>query len=292
MYRILVVGGGYVGSAVVAYFRSKNQKVWVTTRSNEKAKQFELLGAQPIVCDLTKPQTLSAVPDVQFVVIAVAPDSRDPENYRKVYIEGAGNLLSRLKQNPIAPFVVYISSTGVFPDVAGEWVDENMQLKPDSERSGILLQAEEQVLKSGLPAVIFRLGGIYGPGRNQIQNLKSGKWPESSEDEYVNLIHLDDVVGGVMALFKHAEAGQVYIGADDEPAKRSELLAWLSGQLGIENRAKFDIDGKISGKRCRNAKLKSLGFQFKFPSFKKGYESLIGDGPAGAGLRAKKPVND
>lgn len=282
MYRILVAGGGYVGMAVAQYFRSKNQKVWVTARSNEKAKQFELLGAQPIVCDLTKPQTLSAVPDVQFVVIAVAPDVRDSENYKQVYIEGVGNLLTRLKQNPVAPFVVYISSTGVFPDIAGEWVDENTSAKPDSERSKILLQAEEQVLKSGMPSVVFRLGGIYGPGRNQIQNLKSGKWPDAIADEYVNLIHLDDVVGGVMALFKHAEAGQVYIGADDEPAKRSELLVWLSERLGIENRVKFDGKQKIGGKRCRNAKLKSLGFQFKFPNFKKGYASLIGDDSVGS----------
>lgn len=274
MYRILVVGGGYVGTAVAEYFRSKNQRVWVTTRSKDKAERFRQCGVQAIVCDLTRPETIREVPDVQFVVIAVAPDSRDELSYRQIYIDGVRNILSPFKQKLSLPFVVYISSTGVYPDVSGDWVDENTHITPDSERSKILCEAEEQVLKSGLQSVVFRLGGIYGPERNQIQNLKSGKWPEPAPDDYVNLIHLEDVVGGVLTILKKSEAGQIYNGVDDEPVRRSEIFEWLSNQLKIENQAKLDKK-TVGGKRCRNQKLKDLEFRFKYPNFKTGYESLL-----------------
>ncbi len=275
MYRILIAGTGFVGTAVARYFRSKNQKVWATTRSNDKAAQLKGLGIQPLVCDLTDPATLKDVPVVQFAVIGVAPDTRDPANYRKVYLEGVRNLLEQLKQGPGLQLLVYISSTGVYPDSGGAWVDENTPLEPDSERSKVLLDAEAQVLNSGLPSIVFRLGGIYGPERNQVLKLRNGEWPESRVDAYVNMIHLEDIVQAMPVLFNRAECGQVYIGVDDEPVKRSEMFAWLSEKLRLENQAVFDPNQKTGGKRCRNTKLKSLGFEFKYPNFKKGYEPLL-----------------
>ena len=170
MYTILVAGAGYTGSAIARFFTAKKQKVYALTRSAEKAACFQSEGMLSLIMDLTTPETLAGLPQAQFVVIAVAPDERSEEAYRRTYVEGVGHLLTALKQNTKPLLVVYLSSTGVWPDqVDGAWVDETMPAIPDSERGRILLRAENQVLNSGLPAVVLRLAGIYGPGRNRLE---------------------------------------------------------------------------------------------------------------------------
>ena len=277
MYRILIVGAGYVGSRLASHFRSKNQKVWGVTRTSRRRAELEAMGATPLLADLARPETLEAIPPAHFIVISPAPSARDEAHYRALYLTGIGNLLARLKKNPRPHLAVYLSSTGVYRDCGGAWVDETAALEPDTGKGRILLEAEEQVLRSGLPAAVFRLAGIYGPGRNAVERLRKGQWPEEKEDHFLNMIHVEDVVEAMPVLFNKAEAGGVYLGVDDEPVRRSEFAKWLCGKLGMPAPAGEDISRETAagGKRCRNERLKGLGYSFKYPTFREGYSGLL-----------------
>lgn len=280
MYRILVAGCGYVGTRIGKYFHSKKQKVWGIVRSPERKVELEHAGIAPLICDFLKPETLTQLPQVHFAVISSSPRERTAEAYRKTYLEGIGNLLKAIQKNQKPDLIVYLSSTGVYRDFNGEWVDETTPPEPDTERGKILLEAEEQVLKSGLPAVIFRLAGIYGPGRNRIESVRAGEALDFGDepDKYLNMIHVDDIVGAMPAIFNKAEPGSVYLGADDVPVKQSEFYAWLTHKLipdqahRLRQRAP---DEKVGGKRLINTRLKLLGVLLKYPSYREGYGALL-----------------
>jgi len=278
MYTILVAGAGYTGSAIARYFTAKKQKVYAMTRSAEKATRFEAEGMRPLKMDLTKPETLIGLPEAQFVVIAAAPDERSEEAYRRTYVEGVGNLLAELKKKQRPLLVVYLSSTGVWPDqAAGAWVDEATPALPDSARSQILLEAENQVLNSGLPSVVVRLAGIYGPGRNR---LKISPRKEAASPvgplvpRWMNMIHVEDIAQAMPLIFKKAEAGSILTCVDEEPVASPEFYQWLTEKAGLLPPGEF-TNQPVQGKRIRNALLKSLGYVFQYPTFREGYRALL-----------------
>ncbi len=276
MYRILVAGAGYVGGEVARYFRRKGQRVWGLVRTEASAAALEKDGIIPILADLTKPETLQKIPIVHFVLISAAPHGRSDENYSELYLNGIGNLLKCLNRKLPPELVVYTSSTSVWKERGGEWVDESVPPDADTQKGKILIEAEKQVLQSGFPSIIFRLAGIYGPGRNRLKAFQAGEWPakeKTPENPYMNLIHRDDIVSAMQILFKKAAPGKVYLGVDQEPVLRSELAKWVAEKLGIP--FKPPIFESITGKRCRNHSLLELGFQFQYPTFREGYRSLI-----------------
>lgn len=272
MYRILVVGAGYTGSRIALYFREKKQKVWALTRTGKRNPEFEAAGIETVTADLTRPETLTDLPAVNFIVLCPAPDEGTEENYRKIYLEGISHFLNALKKNPAPSFILYISSTSVWRPRGGEWVDENTLPDPETEKGRTLAQAEKNVLESGFPSAIFRLSGIYGPGRNRLKFLESGKMLQE-ENSYMNMIHVEDIVRAVPVLFKSALAGHVYTGVDDRPVLRSEFYKELGELTG--RKIEFNFKDGAEGKRCRNAKLKSLKFELKYPTFREGYESFL-----------------
>ena len=272
MYHILVVGAGYAGSRIAHYFKDQKQKVWAVTRTERRNVEFEKNGIQPIIADLTQPETLEVIPPAHFIVLCPAPDEGSEENYRKIYIDGIQNFLDSLKNKPRPSLILYLSSTAVWRSREGGWVDEMIAPDPDTEKGRILVQAERNILESGYPAVVFRLSGIYGPGRNRLQVLESGKISQE-ENSYMNRIHVEDVIRAVPVLFKKGEAGQVYTGVDDSPILSSDFYKELSELTG--KKMDLNFPEQASGKRCRNTKLKSLGFEFLYPTFREGYESLL-----------------
>jgi nucleoside-diphosphate-sugar epimerase len=227
-----------------------------------------------VIADLTRPETLADLPPAHFIVLSAAPDRRTPEDYRRIYVEGLGNFFRRLRENPPPRFIVYLSSAGVYGDRGGAWVDEATAPEPDHELGTILVAAENQVLNSGFPAAVFRLGGIYGPGRNRLRDFaEKGVRPER-RDFFLNLIHRDDILRAIPLLFNSPAAGSVYLGVDDEPVRVSDFNRWLARELGMTAEEE-PTEGPAKGKRCRNNKLKALGFDLKYRNFREGYQALM-----------------
>ncbi|MFZ5802445.1 MAG: SDR family oxidoreductase [Candidatus Omnitrophota bacterium] len=275
MYRILIAGAGYAGLRIASYFVREKQKVFGLIKDPARREALERKAVLPVLADLTRPGTLGDLPAVHFVVIAVAPDGRTEADYRAVYLEGIRHLLDALRVHTPPRLIVHLSSTGVYGEKHGDWVDEETSPEPENEKGRILLRAEEQVLGSGFQTVVLRLAGIYGPGRNRVAEVRAGGLPRGEKEKYMNMIHVDDIAPAVYALFRNAEPGKVYLGCDDEPVASPVFFEWLCARLGAASASKKKGEGPVLGKRCRNGRLKSLGVQWTYPTFREGYDSIL-----------------
>lgn len=274
MYTVMIVGPGYVGSALARSFKEKKQRVIVLGRSKEKLKSLEQEGIQTIQADLREDKSIPSIPPAHFIIFSIAPDSRSEKDYRETYLLAVQNFLNSIQKNPRPFLMVYLSSTGVYGEAVEGKIDEETPVIPDSERSSILKQAEDQLLNSGFPCTILRLAGIYGPGRNRISMIQKQDWPDTIENRYLNLIHRDDIVQMMPEFLNRAEAGKIYLGVDDELVLSKTFYEWLCQRLNLPFPAARFKDGKSKGKQYNNARLKSLGIQFKFPSYREGYLAL------------------
>ncbi|MGH8500356.1 MAG: NAD-dependent epimerase/dehydratase family protein, partial [Methylococcales bacterium] len=167
--EILIAGYGYLGTALGAGLAEKGAKVWGLRRQWSRVPE----GITPLTSDLSDLDTLKNLPQTDFVVLCQAP-KRETDTYRQTYLEGTKNLLLALQPKKGAgPYLILISSTSVYGTADGSWVDErtpvggSLESKEAEENAKVLIETEKLVLSSGFPALVLRLGGIYGPGRHR-----------------------------------------------------------------------------------------------------------------------------
>jgi len=285
MANVLIAGCGYVGTALGTRLASEGHVVWGLRRRTDALPS----SIRPFVADLTVPETLRALPPgLDFVFYTASADASDDDSYRAAYVEGLHNLLSALgDQCQQLLRVFFTSSTGVYAQSSGAWVDETSPTEP-AEFSGIRVFEGERILLGGLfPATVLRLGGIYGPGRTRlIDRVRRGLavCPEGPP-LYTNRIHRDDCAGALHYLMNVDQPDQIYIGVDHEPAEQCEVLRWLAAQLGVsppgvEPPSGSEVRRHQSNKRCSNAKLVASGYVFRYSSFRDGYMALLDEGGA------------
>jgi len=280
MANVLVAGCGYVGTALGTRLASEGHVVWGLRRRPDPLPS----SIRPFVADLTVPETLEALPPgLDFVFYTASADASDDDSYRAAYVEGLHNLLSALgDQCQQLLRVFFTSSTGVYAQSSGAWVDETSPTEP-AEFSGIRVLEGERLLLGGLfPATVLRLGGIYGPGRTRlIDRVRRGLAVcTDGPPLYANRIHPDDCAGALHFLMNVDQPDQIYIGVDHEPAEQCEVLRWLAAQLGVsppgvEPPSGSEVRRHQSNKRCRNAKLVASGYVFRYSSFRDGYMALL-----------------
>ena len=253
----LIVGCGYLGRRVAARWLAAGKRVVALTRGNAAA--LSELGVEPITGDVLDPPSLKTLPAAATVLYAVGMDRTAGHSMRKVYVAGLGHVLDTLP--PCGRFI-HISSTSVYGQTDGGWVDENSPTEPIEESGKIVLEAE-RLLRSKLPtAIILRFAGIYGPGRFRKQ-LLTGEPFVGDAERWVNLIHVDDGVEAVLAAESRGEPGQTYNICDDEPVTRRAFYTHLAEMLGAPQ-AKFDHrpEPDSPNRRVSNAKAKAaLGWQ-------------------------------
>jgi nucleoside-diphosphate-sugar epimerase len=176
--------------------------------------------------------------------------------------------------------VLFVSSSGVYGQQQGEWVDETSSADAQGYSGRIMLQAENLALSSGLPASVVRLTGIYGPGREWLLGqVRQGYRVATEPPLYGNRIHADDAAG-LLAYLLQADALGValddcYIGVDDEPAPLHEVVAWLREQLGVSHWAAESTVRRAGSKRCSNARAKALGWTPRYASYREGYSAIL-----------------
>jgi len=230
--RKLIIGCGYLGRRIAQRWIAQGDAVFALTRSTDRAREFRESGIEPIVGDVTDPASLATLPEVDALIFAVGLDRGSGRSQREVYVGGLGNVLDRVACG--VPRFIYISSTSVYGQNAGEWVDESSDCRPESENGKVGLDAE-QLLRSRIPeANILRPAGIYGPGRlvARIAAIRAGLTLAGNPDAWLNLIHVDDAVTAILACERRGAPGATYLVCDDEPVRRMEyyqLLAWLIG---------------------------------------------------------------
>ena len=255
--------------------------VWALRRSEDALAALQKSGVRTLAADLLQPSTLKNIPPVRTVVYCQAP-SRRTDDYQRTYVEGARNLSRALEKSGVTKAVL-VSSTGVYAVSDGSIIDESTSTGTPTPRSAALLEAERTVLGGPVPAVVLRLAGIYGPGRNALTRASAGR---PRPEGFTNRIHVEDAVSCIGLLAEHGKAGEIYLGSDDEPCTAADFYAWLAPRLpaGHPAVAALPVTGPSAdkGKRCSNRKIKGLGLELKYPTYREGYSEILGREGAGA----------
>jgi nucleoside-diphosphate-sugar epimerase len=285
--RVLIVGCGYLGTPLGEALVRQGHQVAGLRRSPGGEEALQSLGIAPLVADITRPDELTRLPGpYDWVVDCVSSARGGAEVYRQVYLEGTRNLIRWLAGSGLRKFI-FTGSTSVYAQADGATVTEACPAVPDGETSRILAQTEALLLEAArmqsFPAVLLRLAGIYGPGRGHLfrQYLRGEAHLTGAGERLINMVHLADAVGAVIAALERGRAGEIYNVADDEPVAQREFFSWLSQALGrpmppaaaLENPAR---KRGLTHKRVSNAKLKNeLGYRFQYPSFREGYRDEV-----------------
>jgi nucleoside-diphosphate-sugar epimerase len=274
--RVLIAGCGYVGAALGELLVAEGAQVFGLARRPVGLPA----GVEPVEADLGDPASLGGLPEgLELVFYLASADARDPAAYERAYVQGVSNLIERLPSDRAPRRLFFASSTSVYGQRQGEWVDEESPTTPERFTSRALLEGERLVLAAPFPTTVVRFGGIYGPGRTGlIDRVRAGqaRWRSG---HYTNRIHRDDCAGSLHHLAGQETPDQLYLGVDDEPALERDVLAWLAERLGTE--APLAVESSEAGrsgpgsKRCRNARLRASGYRFRHPSFREGYAELL-----------------
>jgi nucleoside-diphosphate-sugar epimerase len=230
--RKLIIGCGYLGRRVVRSWIAQGDSVVALTRSAERADEFRASGIEPIVGDVTDPASLAGLPEAETALYAVGLDRDSGKSMREVYVGGLDNVLNRVAHN--IGRILYVSSTSVYGQNAGEWIDESSECRPESENGKVCLEAEALLRRQMPEANVLRLAGIYGPGRlmARIAALRAGMVFEGHPDAWLNLIHVDDAVAAILACEERGTPGKTYLVCDDRPIRRLEYYSLLAALIG------------------------------------------------------------
>ncbi len=282
--RLLVFGCGYSARALVRRLGA-GWSVTGTTRTPEAAADLRAEGVEPRLWpgDDLRPAIAAAT----HVLLSIAPDPQgDPvfAAYREAFAGAASGLA----------WVGYLSTTGVYGDHRGGWVDEDTALTPSTERGRSRVAAERQwqdlAAAAGLPLHIFRLAGIYGPGRGPFEKVRNGTARRIiKENQYFSRIHVDDIASVLLASIAHPDPGAIYNVADDDPAPPEDVLAEAARLLGLPlpPEVPFGEAGMTplarsfyaESKRVRNDRIKrDLGVRLCYPDYRAGLRALRAGG--------------
>jgi nucleoside-diphosphate-sugar epimerase len=281
--RILIIGCGYVGMALGAELARRGHNVFGLRRGGS---EMQANGIVPLIGDVTQPESLSQLPSsYDWVVNAVSSSKGGLSEYHAVYLEGTRNVLQWLA--PMTKYV-FLSSTSVYAQNDGSWVDEQSAAEGASETSKVLVATEKFLMdrarRDGIPAVILRPSGIYGPGRGYLfqQFLRGEATIDGCGERIINMIHRDDLASAIIAALERGRVGEIYNASDDQPVTQLEFFQWFSEQLRKPMPPlRTDAEAAprkrgITNKRVSNQKLKAvLGHILKFPTFREGYSDEI-----------------
>ena len=215
----LLLGAGYCAKAMIAPLLGRGYEVLATTRSPEKAATLTTLGVTPVIYNGNlNAAMLESLAKADIILSSIPPnDNGDP------FLNGLPRPLSEIAAN--TSWIGYLSATSVYGDRQGQWAFEDELLRPLTRRGKNRAEAEMQWLETQTPVHVFRLAGIYGPGRNSLDRLRGGKARAVIKTGHVvNRIHRDDIVSGLMASIERPDPLKIYNLADGHPAPPQDVL--------------------------------------------------------------------
>ncbi len=279
----LVIGCGYLGERVARRWLAEGSVVHCVTRSLGRARHLESLGFKTFVADVTRPGTLADLPAADTVLYAVGYQPGSGVSRRAVYVDGLQAVLDRLDAR--ASRIVLASSTGVYGESGGAWVDEETPCRPAREAGQVLLAAEETLRghRLGSAAIVLRFAGLYGPGRiPKLADVKAGRPIAVSSHGMLNLIHIDDAAAAVVAAAQ-APLPRTYLIADGRPVLRREFYRYVAGLLRAAEprfvepspdeaaRQRGGGDKRVSNRRM----IEELGVVLQYPTYRVGLDAIL-----------------
>lgn len=278
---LMIAGCGDVGSRLGERMTALGWRVHGLRRDVTRLPACIL----PVAGDLQQPGCPAGWPEsgLDYLVYCAAASQHDEAGYRRAYVDGLRHVLAWLAEHGQRPRrLLFVSSTGVYAQQAGEWVDESAPAEAEAYSGRIMREAEQVALGGPLPATLVRLAGIYGPGREWLLGqVRQGYRVASEPPLYGNRIHADDAAGLLAFLLQADARGEAledcYLGVDDAPAPLAEVVDWLRERLGVSHWAEQQSVRRAGSKRCSNARARALGWQPQYPSYREGYAAVLAD---------------
>ncbi|GGY47000.1 NAD(P)-dependent oxidoreductase [Parvularcula lutaonensis] len=285
---MLFIGLGYSARPLAQRLRDQGWDITATTRDRTKAMALAGEGFRPVVWESPAPLPASAAEEADAVIVSTAPN--EGQCPAATALDGV-SFWTR-------PRVLYLSSSGVYGDFGGEWVDEDTPCNPGTERGKERLAAENQwqalADRTGAELVLCRLAGIYGPGRSAVDSLSGNTRGARAglsrrlvkEGQVFNRIHRDDIARGLYALLQADEPPSIVNFSDDLPSPSAEPIAYAAELLGIDPppvERYEDIEEELSpmarsfyaeNKRLRNDRLKALVGDLLYPTYREGLKAV------------------
>ena len=274
---LFIFGAGYTARYLSRTLNDIGWTIYGTTRRRERFDEIAQSGAHPLL--FNDPSVPEKIESCSHVLISSGPsENGDPtlSNYKSVFVSNNFD------------WVGYLSTTGVYGGTAGAWVDENTPLRPTTTRGQQRKLAEEAWSEiPNLPLHIFRLAGIYGPGRGPFSKVKSGKAQRIvKKDQVFSRIHVEDIVQVLCASIASSSDGGIYNVCDNYPAPPQDVIGYAAELLGLPippaiafEDANLSPMGKsfyAENKRVANERIKSeLGISLKYPDYKAGLNALV-----------------
>jgi len=283
--RLFAFGLGFTAQALAARLAAKDWQIAGTARDVGKVGQLAARGYE--MAQYSGEAGNSALPNAlqgtTHLLHSIPPGPEaDPvlAHYR-----------GQIAVLPSLEWIGYLSTVGVYGDQEGRWVDENTPPKPNSARTEARVEAEQAWLafgaEIGVPVQIFRLAGIYGPGRSVFDKLRDGTARRVKKDGQVfSRIHVEDIAGVLEASIARPQAGAIYNVADDEPAAPGDVVTYAAQLIGVEPPpevafAEADLTPMArsfyeGSRRIANQRIKSeLGVRLRYPTYREGLASLL-----------------
>ncbi len=282
MSSTLIVGCGFLGRRVGKVLADRGEVVFGTSRSERGSEAIRAWGIEPVLADVTRPETLDALPGVDRMLYCVGFDRTAGIPMRAVYVDGLKAVMGRMEGR--VGKVVYASSTGVYGRDA-DWVDEDSPAEPRHESGKVCLEAEDYLRGLGVPLVILRFAGLYGPDRVIRKTaIEKGEPIVGQPDKFLNVIHIDDAATAAVAALERGKAGSLYIVSDDRPVHRTEYYGTIAEFLKVAP-PRFippapgspEAAREEANKRVRNTRMKDeLGVVLTYPDITTGLPAALG----------------
>jgi nucleoside-diphosphate-sugar epimerase len=270
--KAAILGCGYVGTAVAQLWQSQGIEVTATTTNRDRIPELQQVAAAVQVVNGSDPDGITALLQDQDTLLICVGAGRQA-NYKEVYLNTAKTVVSALDQAPSLKQIIFTSTYSVYGNYDGAWVREDDPAQPATDNGKIMLETEQTLLNAAIPqrkVCIFRLGGIYGPGRElaKIYGRAAGQTRPGFGQEASNWIHLDDIVGAIAHAQTHALSGLYNLVQDEIPTVRG--LIDRVCQAHNLNPVQWDPSqpsARPYNVRVSNYKLKAAGYSFQQPNF-------------------------
>lgn len=291
---LLALGLGYSAYALARRRCAHGEKAIGTVRDAAHVNDSDGISRVRFAADAPLDDVERALGEATHVLVSIPPE---------VARAAAGDVvLARLASQIAAAHQIvwlgYLSTTGVYGDRAGDWVDETSERRPGNPRSVRRAAAEDAWLSlwrdRGVPVHIFRLAGIYGPGRSAIDQLRAGTAKRIDKPGQIfSRIHVEDIASVLEASIEHPRPGAIYNVADDAPAPASDVVAHAAALMGVPAPPLEPFDPErlppmarefyAETRRIRNARIKQeLGVALRYPDYKSGLAAILAESPHAA----------
>jgi len=271
---VLIVGCGDLGSAVGRHLMAAGVRVSGTRRSSSELPE----GVDFIQLDVTDPASVSRLSHLHpgLLLYCVAASAQTDDNYKAHYVDGLRNVLQALQPAHSLRHVFFVSSTRVYGQSGDMLLDEMTAPVPADFGGKRLLEAEAVLAEMQMPSTVFRLSGIYGPGRTRLIDLARmpAAWPQ--QNVWTNRIHRDDAARFIArCMMGSAQApAPLYVVTDSAPVAQYEVLQWLALEQGVDAGA-VQTPPISGGKRLSNARMLASGFDLQYADYRSGYGALL-----------------